>query len=324
MQAQEFPFAKWGLALRLRRQVTDVEVERAFADGEILRTHVLRPTWHFVAANDIVWMQELTAPRVHVAMRSYRVRLGLDDAVMRRAMTVFERALAGGMSLTRAELAGRLSRAGITVSHTPLAMIVMYAELERVICSGPRRGKAFTYALVSERAPGARPLPAEEALGTLARRFFASHGPATVKDFVWWSGLLTADARRAVEIAGLRSSDVDGLTYWSTDATPSRRGASGVHLLPIYDEYLVAYRDRLAVPHSTGAAPSTVTFRHALIVNGQVAGTWVVTKTRAALELVVTPARRLSRVEVRGVEAAAGRYGVFSGAEVRLGIRYSG
>lgn len=326
VQAQEYPFAKWGLALRLRGAVTDAEVEQAFTDGRILRTHVMRPTWHFVHADDIVWMLELTAPRVHVAMRTYMRHQGLETKLMTRSASLFERALAGGRHLTRAELGVRLARAGINVTTMQLTGISMYAELERVICSGPRRGRHATYALLSERAPSARQLSTDEALATLASRFFATHGPATLKDYVWWSGLRTADARRGIEIARLARTEHDGLTYIGSRRPPAKARTSLrplVHLLPIYDEYLVAYRDRRAVPHGPGQVPTpsaTVTFRNALVIDGQVAGTWTTARERRAPPLRVTPLRSLSRSERVAIAEAAERYGAFTGAQLRLVI----
>lgn len=319
VQAQEFAFAKWGIGLRLQ-DVVDEDVERAFTEGEILRTHVLRPTWHFVTAEDIGWMLALTAPRVHVAMRSYLQREGLDARLLRRALTTFEAALAGGQCLTRAELGDCLRRKRIDLAAMQLGFVTLYAELERVICSGPRRGKTFTYALLAERAPHGRPLSGDEALGTLAGRYFSSHGPATVKDFVWWSGLRTADARRGIEIARLRRIEQDGLQYWAPDDRAGRPAtSSGVHLLPIYDEYLVAYRDRIAVPHGSAESPRlSVTFRHALVIDGQIAGTWTLTRTPEPATVRITPLRPLTKRERELSARAAERYATFLRARLRV------
>jgi hypothetical protein len=324
VQAQEYPFAKWGLALRLSGRVGDADIERDFAAGRILRTHVLRPTWHFVTAEDIVWMLELTAPRIHVAMRAYMQHQGLGGRLMTRATSIFARALAGGRFLTRAELGARLARAGIQATALQLGFITGYAELERVICSGPRRGKDFTYALLAERAPAALRLSRDEALATLTRRFFASHGPATIRDYVWWSGLRVADARRGLDLAGIGSSERDGQTYWGGDRARLRTPpAEGVHLLPIYDEYLVAYRDRIAVPHGPGkirVGSTTVNFRHSLVIDGQVAGTWTTSRDRTGERLRVTPLRPLSGREQAQLERVADRYARFTGRPLALSI----
>ena len=324
VQAQEFGPAKWALGLRLRETTTDAAIERAFDAGRILRTHVMRPTWHFVARPDIRWMLELTAPRVHRTLSHYCRKLGLDSALRTRAAAVFERAL-DGQALTRAELAAHLARSGVAVKGIPLAMLTIHAELEAVICSGPRRGKDMTYAQLGARAPDAKRLPRDEALGELTARFFRSHGPATIRDFVWWSGLTTPDTKRGLEINRAKPDVIDGLTYWTVGHV-SRRGGHGqnVQLLPIYDEYLVSYRDRDAVPHGPTMVPSrsrgSVTFQHALVIAGQVAGTWKTTRTADSVTVDVIPLRKLTRIERDQLDAAAERYGRFLGGPVSVSI----
>ena len=325
VQAQEYAAARWALGLRLPLDTTDAQIERAFDEGQILRTHVMRPTWHFVTPADIGWMLELTAPHVHRTMATYRRQLGLDSRILTRAATLFERALRDGQYLTRTELGARLQGAGLTVDSARLSHLAMHAELERVICSGPRRGKQFTYALLAERAPDARRLSRDQALAELTRRYFTSHGPATVRDFVWWSGLKTADAKRGLEITRPRQHVVQGRSYWTlrrppAHATPSRT----VHLLPIYDEYLVAYRDRDAVPHGptmvTSPSRSAVTFQHAVVVGGKVAGTWRTSRNANGVSLDVVALRRLTAAERRALAETAARYGRFLNATVSLSI----
>jgi Winged helix DNA-binding domain len=310
VQAQEYAPAKWALGLRCRGGMTEKAVERAIDQGRILRTHLLRPTWHFVTATDIRWILELTAPQVHRRMATYDRQLGLHAPVMTRAAGIIERALGGGGSLTRRELGAQLERAGLPGKTRELAHIMMHAELEGLICSGPRRGKQFTYALLSERAPTARPLPREEALAELARRYFRTHGPATIRDFVWWSGLSTADARRGLEMNKPKSQEVDGVTYWTVGPEPRvvRRPESSVHLLPVYDEYLVAYRDQTAVPRAAYVLGS---FQHALVIGGQVAGSWKPRIEKDRLLVEVSPDRRLSAAERREVAQAVARYQSF-------------
>lgn len=202
VQSQEYAGAKWSLALRMENPQEDA-IERAYAEGSILRTHVLRPTWHFVPAADIRWMLELTAPRI-IAQSAHRSRqLELDAAQYARSNEVIARALQGGRYLTRPELGAALTEAGIPAADgSRLGYIVMHAELEAVICSGPRRGKQMTYALLDERAPHARSMTREEALAELTRRYFTGHGPATVRDFVWWSGLTTFDSDASLGPSG--------------------------------------------------------------------------------------------------------------------------
>jgi hypothetical protein len=323
VQAQEYQPAKWALGLRIR-DATDAAVERAVEDGEILRTHVMRPTWHFVAAPDLRWMQALTGPHVQRLMRNYQRQLELEPAMLTRAAALFERALRDRQYLTRPELAERLVRAGMHLAGVRMAHATMHAELEAVICSGPRRGKVATYGLVAERAPDQRDLSGDEALAELTRRFFRSHGPATIRDFVWWSGLATSAARRGLDIIRAKHEELGGCTYYRTAAPSAIRGAkTAVHLLPIYDEYLVAYRDRLLVPHGpskVAAVPGhTVTFQHALVIDGRVAGTWRIRKrTPRQLAIEVTPLRRLTAAERRGVVSAGECYQRFLESPVAI------
>jgi hypothetical protein len=333
IQAQEFEPAKWGIGQRIGEGATDAAVERAVASGHILRTHVLRPTWHLVPRADIRWMLDLTAPSVHRRMSPYNRQLGLDAAVMTRSLSAIERALDRDRRLTRGELRLELSRAGLPIDSIRLAHIMMHAELEAVVCSGPRRERQFTYALLATRAPGARRLDRDEALARLSRRFFTSHGPATLRDFCWWSGLSMTDAKRSVEIIRARQTSVDGYTYWSAgrdlrgqSTSRGRRKAAPpiVHLLPIYDEYLVAYRDRVAVPHGPPVVNKRpkrfVTFQHALVVGGQVAGTWRVARQPAGAAVTVVPLKRLTGPERRAVAKAVAGYERFLGVPVTLTI----
>ena len=325
MQAQEYEPAKWAVGLRLGDGAVQTKVQRAFDEGRILRTHVMRPTWHFVTPADIRWLLELTAPRVHRILSYYNRELELDARTLTRCAGVIERALGDGDHLTRAELAARLHGAGLPIAGLRLGRVVMHAELEGLICSGRRRDRQFTYALFSERAPNACRLSRDEALATLGRRFFRSHGPATIRDFAWWSGLTVADGKRATEMIRARREVMDGLTYWTAGQPP--RGTARdqqVHLLPIYDEYLVAYRDRKAVPHgpSTIASSSTasVTFQHALVIAGQVAGTWRLARSATGVAIRGVPLRRLTSTERRALTAAVQRYEDFLGLAVTLTI----
>ena len=336
MQAQEYQPAKWAIGLRLPPGATSAAIEQAFAEGRLLRTHVMRPTWHFVTPADIRWLLELTGPRVRQTMASYTRKMGLDSAaVQTRAMGIIERALAGGRFLTRHELGSHLTRGGLPGAGISLAMLTMYAEIGGLICSGPMRGRTVTYALLAERAPTARRLARDEALAELTTRFVRSHGPATLRDFVWWSGLTTADARRGLEMIRARSETVNGFIYWTLGGTasPSRTPTQGAHLLPIYDEYLVSYRDRDAVPHGprqvragtskTSTATATVAFQHAVVVDGHVVGTWRASSPTSPPAVSVFPLRRLTADDRRAITDAAARYERFLGTSVKFVIQNS-
>lgn len=318
VQAQEYGPAKWGLALRSPAKPTDAAIERAIDRGRILRTHLLRPTWHFVAAADIRWMLDLTGPQVQRRMGPYDLQLGLDARVKTRAVDLIQRTLGEQRYLTRRELGAELARAGMPAKSMHLAHLAMHAELEGVICSGPRRGKLSTYALLSDRADALR-LPREEALGELTRRYLRSHGPATLRDFVWWSGLRTSDAKLGLELIRAKPRDVHGLRYWTFGRGAAGRSVSqtAVHLLPVYDEYLVAYRDHVIVPRPAYVLGS---FQHALVIGGQVAGTWRTISTPDGLVMDVRPLRRLTPVERRNLKQQVTRYRRFLGVPVSLSV----
>ena len=324
VQAQEFAPAKWALGLRMPPGTTDATIQRAFDAGRILRTHVLRPTWHFVAPADIRWMLELSAPQVRRHMATYDRMMGLDTPVMTRATAVIDRALTDHEFLTRARLGEHLARARLPHLGSHLAHIAMYAELEGVMCSGPRRGKQSTYAHLDRRVPRAPRLSRDEAIEKLARRFLQSHGPATHRDFSWWSGLSAADARRGIELSGAHRIEADGLTWWSLGVrtAPAVRRAAA-HLLPIYDEYLNAYRERRAEHHGPSLVSSKKggygTFQHAVVIGGQVAGTWRVTPRRDDVKVILPPSRRLRPDEERNLAAAIARYRRFVYPSLRSG-----
>ena len=323
VQSQDYAGGKWALGLRMKG-ATDAVLDQAFNEGRILRTHILRPTWHFVAPEDIRWMLALSAPRVHTANGVMYRQQGLDETSIKKSYVVLKKVLQGGKSLTRPELGTAFEKAGIkNVEGIRLGYFIMSAELDGIICSGPRRGKQFTYALLEERAPTVRAWKREESLAEMTRRYFATRGPATLHDFTWWSGLTMADVRRGLDIVRARQEDRDGRIYWRIGP---RRGtiaaAAEAHLLPVYDEYLVAYRDREAVPHApphVGAGPrAAVTFQHPVVSAGQVAGTWRPNSQPSGVRVVVNALRRLSRGERQEISEAAGRYGRFLGTTVSL------
>jgi hypothetical protein len=324
VQAQEYEPAKWGLGLRIPGSV-EPEIERAFEDGRILRTHVMRPTWHFVTPADIRWLLDLTGPRVLRMMRGHDRLLELDEKTVVRGLGVIERALGGRQYLTRLEIGVRLKRARLVMAGSRLANLMMHAELEGLVCSGPRRGKQSTYALIAERAPKARRLSRDEALAELSRRFFQSHGPATARDFSWWSGLTMADARRGLDMNRGRREDVGELCYWCVGKPAAKASRdTAAHLLPIYDEYLVSYRDRVAVPHGPSTVPSgrtAVTFQHAIVISGQVAGTWRhASRTPQAVVLSGALLRPITKRERGALDEAARRYAHFVGRPVTLTV----
>ena len=325
VQAQDYHGAKWALALRTRG-TADAAVERAFNEGAILRLHAMRPTWHFVAPEDLRWMLALTSPRVHIVNAHMYRKLELDEALFRRVAGVFTAALQGGRTLTRKELADILEREGVPARGQRLAYVVMQAELSALLCSGPLRGKQHTYALVDERIPVAPSLTHDEALAALARRYFTSHGPASVRDFAWWSGLTISDARLGVELVrpDLQRVNLDGHTYWTGTCTGSAETTDPiVHLVPNYDEHVVAYKDH---SHTIDpAAREALRIRtdgplnvHLVMRNGLIVGGWRRTLEKGRCVVKVDMLMELRPAEQAALEQAAADYGTFLGLPVEL------
>lgn len=323
VQSQDYLGAKWSVGQRIRNG-TDAAVDRAFSGGRILRTHVLRPTWHFVTPDDIRWILHLTGPRVQ-ALNAYRYRqLELDGRVLVRGHTLFARALEGGKQLTRAELAEALRRGGIVASGPRLAHLVMHAELDGVVCSGALRGKQHTYALLDERAPRARVLARDEALAELAYRFFSGHGPATMAHYVWWSGLKVADAKAGLAMIRnrLTTRAANGRTYWldARSRSPATKARDIAYLIPEYDEAILGYKD-LAIPDLPRAKDMrawTDVFYRPVIIGGRRAGTWRRTVGGNQVVLETNLFTTLNPAQRRALEAAAERYGEFLGKPVTL------
>jgi hypothetical protein len=314
VQAQDYPGAKWALAQRTP-DATDATVEAAMTKGSILRTHVLRPTWHFVTPADIRWLLALTASRIKRVMGYYNVQLELDDVLFRRSARALERALKGGRALTRAEVAKILQRARVNVAgYERLGRVLMNAELDGLICSGPRRGNQFTYALLDERAPAQPPLERDESLLRLTRIYFTTRGPATPADFAWWSGLTIGDAKRGIDMAGrdLVQTTVDGRTFWLAAESAGGKGGSSAHLLSSYDEFFIAYRDRSALAQrlKTSAVQkrTDTLFTTIAIVDGQLVGTWRRSLGAKGVTVEVNPLTRITAIEIRKLRSAANRY----------------
>lgn len=311
MQAQVWDMAKWAIGMRVPG-LTYADVEAAFNAGTILRTHVLRPTWHFVTPADIRWLLALSGPRVTVFNAPMARKLDLDRPLLNRTNDVLAAALVGGKHLMRSALQAALAEAGIQAEGQRLAYIVMQAELDGVVCSGPRLGKQFTYALLDERVPQTPTFSRDEALFELARRYFTSRGPATVHDFVWWSGLTVQDARNGVAMlpAEFVRQTIDGQAcVFLPQDLPEFSSLETTFLLPDYDEYGISYRNRSALfvdgpPVSAGNG----TYPHVAVVDGVAAGTWQRTDKGKSVRVETTTARSLNDPQQRALETAVDRY----------------
>ncbi len=324
VQAQDYTGAKWALGQRLPAgpSNTDAALDEAFNSGAILRTHAMRPTWHFVAPADLRWLQMLTGPRVHKRNSPYYKKGGLDEATLKRAAAVLTKELRDLNYKNRNELSAALTAAGLERAGIDLALVVMWAELEGLLVSGPRVGKQFTYALLEERVTPAPALTRDEALATLVTRYFTSHGPAQAADFATWSSLTLGDTRRGLEMVGaaLEQATLDGQTYWFAAADPPPLPTL-VYLLPNYDEATLAYKDRSAfsLPGSELIATEQVTREYPLVFmhGGRVIGLWKRTlgKTVGVTPLYFAPP---TPAQGRGFQAALQRYSAFLEAPVEV------
>lgn len=285
MQAQDYRMSKWAIGLRLPGTTNEV-VEQAIDKGQIVRTHVLRPTWHLVAAKDIRWMLSLTAPHINAASAAQRRSLGIDEQLLTRTTDIIIKALSGGRQLTREELMQEVRKAGIMADSHRAVHIMFDAELKAIVCNGTMRGPKLTYRLMDEIIPPGHMFTREEALYQLALRYFSSHGPATVQDFQWWSGLPVGDARKALEMikTTMTSIKTDQKEYWiPLEAAYLPKNIPDVCFLPAFDEFLVSYKDRTAVLHPDWHREAITVngiFKPSILVEGKIAGTWSFTNRK--------------------------------------------
>jgi hypothetical protein len=320
MQSQDFGMAKWAIGLRLPG-ANEATVEKAFNDGLILRTHILRPTWHFVTPMDIRWMLNLTAPRVHAFCASYYRKNELDAKAFKKCMEILVKNLGGGNHLTRAELQSALKKKKIIADNLRMGFILMYAELEGIICSGPKKGKQFTYSLLEERASPGKKQNREESLAMLTQRYFASRSPATVQDFAWWSGLTIKDSTEGVAMHGkkLIRETIEGKQY-ILDPSITVELTKPSFLMPDYDEYGISYKDRSAFAKPAfkkinGNQASSFGFgiTHAVIIDGLVEGSWQKVTIKKSVEIETSFPKPLNKRKEQAVKASIKRYKEFFG-----------
>lgn len=315
VQAQDFLGSLWALGARLPG-TTEADIERAIADRAILRTWPMRGTVHFVPAEDARWLTGLLAARVIARNGSIYRNAGLDDATFAQARTILAHALADGQPLPRSAIYAALAAAGIATAGTRGLHIVGRLAQEGRICFGPRSGKQPTFVLLDAWAPQQRPLAREEAIAELTLRYFRSHGPATERDFAWWSGLRRAEiAGGLADVRGqLVAETIDGTTYWHGETQPPIAAASALHLLPPFDEFLVSYKERSAAldPHDVGLwAERDHLSSSTIVAGGRVIGSWKRTLLRGGVRIAATFARPLTGTEQAAFAAASARYGHF-------------
>ena len=330
VQSQDVPGALWAIAQRMPPGATSGELDAALDRGEIIRTHAMRPTWHFLAPEDLRWIQALTGDRVIRVNGSLQRRLGIDEADLDRAVEILRAAASGGHALTRDELRGVLAEAGFDLSDTLMGIVLgMAAEVRAVICNGPRRGKQATFVLVDEFVPPALPRPRPDALRELTLRYFTSHGPALAHDMAWWSGLTVSSVREGIELAGetLEGRRVDGKEYWAGagafDPTAGLVADTTVLLLPNYDEATASFVDYSpmmddALPRARSV--TDVLGAHIVVRDGFVVGGWRRALGRDRVTVTVTLLIPMTAAELDALHAAAERFGRFLGLPMDLQV----
>ncbi len=324
VQAQDYLGALWAVGLRTQ-QATEKKIEQAIAEKSIVRTWPMRGTLHFVAARDARWMLELLTPRI-VAGRANRLKkhMELDEKVFSRSKEVIGRALEGGRQMERNSIYKALEAARISTSNMRGLHILSRLAMNGFICFGAREGKQHTFALLDEWIPESRKMDREAALAELARRYFTSHGPATLQDFIWWSGLTSANAREGLGLAKARLEQeiIDDQTYWFSSYNGEVKDiAADVYILPAFDEYTVAYRDRSAVLdplHAKQTSSGYGIFHPIIVVDGRVAGTWKRTQTRGSIVITPNLFVKISKAKTEALAEAADRYGRFLEATIEL------
>lgn len=314
VQGQEYGPAKWGLGLRLPN-LDEPVIEKDLSDGKILRTHLLRPTWHLVAATDIRWLLMLTGPRIMALNQSFYRKANLTAADFKKSYDIIGQMLEGGKQHTREEIKAELARRDFTTDNTRMICLMMQAELDGIICSGAKKDKQFTYALLEARAPKVPTKTRDEALAELALRYFTSRGPASIRDFSTWSGLNQTDCKKGLLMVEslFASETVDGETYYFSENIRDQKSPPKLYLLPIYDEMIIGYKNREAVLQSVfkSGEKIDVVFDNIIIFDGQVTGSWKRTIKPKHIEVAVRFLQPPTQKQQKALEQCLARYQSF-------------
>ena len=323
VQSQEYYGASWSIGMRMQN-ATESLIDRAYDEGRILRTHIMRPTWHFITPQDLHWIMQLTAERSIAQNKGTYRKLELDATLLKKTNDLIAKALQNETYLTRVEIGKHLEKAGIAeATGRRLRYIVHQAELDLIVCSGPRQGKQFTYALVAERAPDGEKLLRYEALAKLARIYFRSHAPATERDFAWWAGLTLTEARKTLKsiASELESETIADETFYHLQAYPPlNEPITQAHFIPLFDELFVAYDNFSKIVHGGRQLKRNLMSDPPIVLDGEVIGTWKRSLRKNDVDIDVAPFRNLSDTSISAIEAAAGRYAAFVGREPHLNL----
>ena len=319
MQSQHFEMSQQAIGLRLSGN--NQQVANSINNHEILRTHILRPTWHLVSSKDIRWMLELSAPYVKRKVFSMSRKYGLNDKVLSKCYKGIEKALQNSNYLTRSAIMEELVAKGIITNESSSTLVMMNAELDGIVCNGPMLGKQLSYALLDEKVPPAKSVTKDEALAKLARRYFISHGPATIKDFIWWSGLTAADAKIALEITKNEydTLELNGTTFFFKYTNSIDENISKLPVfLPAFDEFIVSYTDRSATLTSEiakQAITKNAIFKPTIIADGKVIAIWKANKNKTHIKIEIEYFGKQKQSLLEQIQKSAEKYAEYMGIE---------
>jgi hypothetical protein len=328
IQAQDFPMSKWAVGQRLNGAADNL-IQKAFDNGEILRTHLLRPTLHLVSAENIRWLLNLTAPEIRKRSKTRHTELGLTESLLKKSNRIIKDSLKGENHLNREELVSILAKAGIPVNAQRAYHILVVSELDGITCSGRMKNGKQTFALLDERVPQTDDLTKEQSLGRVTGIYFSSRGPATLQDFIWWSGLSATDAKNALEIVkpGLISEKNGSEIYWfqNSQAYPGNIDES-VLLLPAFDEFLICYRDRTAsvpVKYHKKTISSNGIFWPVIVINGQVRGLWRRTLKKDKVTVEIRLFEPVNKTIINKISKQIELFGLFLNKKTESNLTFS-
>ena len=289
IQAQDLPMSLLAIALRTKN-TTIKTIEKALNEGEIIRTHLMRPTWHIVSKNDIYWMLDLTAPALKRTIGRRYKEMDFNNELMQKANGLLEKNMQG-KELTRQEIGKIFAENNIRTDENRLSHFLMNAEFDQLVCSGSLKGRLQTYVLLEEKVPEKKRFSREESILKLTETYFKSHSPATIADFAWWSFLPLKEIRWALnELKNIFQSEQIGeeTYYFPSEISEIKLKKSAVHLLPAFDEFLVSYQSKhVAVPDENLRKAVSVNgmFAPIIVQNGQIIGTWKKLSAKKSTEI---------------------------------------
>lgn len=329
VQSQDYRASLWAIGLRTH-MTTEAMIEQALNEKQLVRTLLFRNTVHIIKASDIRWLIDLIGPRMRmiIANIARANNVNFDENIVAKSQEIFIKALQGGKQLTRRELIILLEKAGIQAANLGGLLIVQCAQADGLLCYGPRRDKQQTLMLLHEWLPSTKSLSHEESLAKLTQHYFTGHGPATIEDFVWWSGLTITDCKKGIAImkSQLNHEVIDGQEYWFASTHPTKNVASPkASLLPNYDEYMVGYKDRSAIfdishKQKVATPQGNIIFANVVVLDGQVVGTWKRIIKKQLVEIVFTFFIQLTNKQRKAVQVATDHYEKFLGLPIKVKV----